>query len=104
MLALKDFQKEDFADILKRPVFCQKQGHEKKKLEFFYKRCEVVICSSCVATTHEAHAKIILEEASKECELQIKCYVESNKRFNRRRATSLNLTKTAIKFKFRLPM
>ena len=78
MLALKDFQEEDFADILKRPVFCQKQGHQKKELEFFCKRCEVAICSSCVATTHEGHAKIILEEASKESELQIKCYVESS--------------------------
>ena len=79
VLALKDFQKEDFADILKRPVFCQKQGHEKKESEFFCKRCEVAICSSCVATTHEAHAKILLEEASKECESQMKCYVESQK-------------------------
>ena len=78
-LALKDFQEEDFADILKRPVFCQKQGHEKKELEFFCKRCEVAICSSCVATTHEGHVKILLEEASKECELQIKCYVEYQK-------------------------
>ena len=34
VLALKDFQEEDFADILKRPVFCQKQGHEKRNWSF----------------------------------------------------------------------
>ena len=56
VLGLKDFQEEDFADILKRPEFCQKQGHENKELEFFCKGCEVTICSSCVATIHDGHA------------------------------------------------
>ena len=79
VLALKDFREEDFAEILKRPVFCQKQGHEKKELEFFCKRCEVAICSFCAATTHEGHAKMLLEEASEECKLEIKCHVESQK-------------------------
>ena len=89
VLALKDFQEEDFADILKRPVFCQKQGHEKKELEFFCRRCEIAICSSCVATTHEGHSKILLEEASKECELQIKCYFESRKQAIRRKESDI---------------
>ena len=80
VLALKDFQEEDFADILKRPAFCQKQGHEKKELEFFCKRCEVAICSSCVATMHEGHAKILLEEAANECKLRLTSFVASQKK------------------------
>ena len=80
VLALKDFQEEDFADILKRPAFCQKQGHEKKELEFFCKRCKVPICSSCVATVHDGHAKILLEEAASECKLRLKGFVESQKK------------------------
>ena len=80
MLALKDFQEEDFADILKRPAFCQKQGHEKKELEFFCKRCDVAICNSCVATIHDGHAKILLEEAADECKLRLKGFVESQKK------------------------
>ena len=35
VLALKDFQDEDFENVLKRPAFCRKPGHEKKELEFF---------------------------------------------------------------------
>ena len=80
VLALKDFQEEDFADILKRPAFCQKQGHEKKELEFFCKRCEVAICSSCVATIHDGHAKILLEEAANECKLRLKGFVKLQKK------------------------
>lgn len=80
VLALKDFQEEDFADILKRPAFCQKQGHEKKELEFFCKRCEEAICSSCVATIHDGHAKILLEEAANECKLRLKGFLESQKK------------------------
>ena len=86
MLALKDFQEEDFADILKRPVFCQKQGHEKKELEFFCKRCEEAICSSCVAIIHDGHTKILLEEAANECKLRLKGFVESqNKSIQQRK-------------------
>ena len=80
VLALKDFQEEDFADILKRPAFCQKQGHEKKELEFFCNRCEVAICSSCVATIHDGHEKIILEEAANECKLRLKDFIKSQKK------------------------
>jgi len=80
VLALKDFHEEDFADILKRPAFCQKQGHEKKELEFYCKRCEEAICSSCVATIHDGHAKILLEEAANECKLRLKGFVESQKK------------------------
>ena len=78
-LALKDFQDEDFENILNRPAFCGKPGHEKKELEFFCKSCEVAICYSCVATVHDGHPKILLDEAANERKLHIKAGIESQK-------------------------
>ena len=66
VLALKDFQDEDFENVLKRPAFCRKPGHEKKELEFFCKICEVSVCNACALTDHEGHAKVFLEEAAKD--------------------------------------
>ncbi len=76
MLALKDFQDEDFEKVLKRPVFCGNRGHENKELEFFCKDCAVAICHSCVATVHDGHAKILLEEAANERKTQAKSMIE----------------------------
>ena len=78
-LALKDFQDQDFENILNRPAFCGKPGHEKKELEFFCKSCEVAICYSCVATVHDGHPKILLDEAANERKLHIKAAIESQK-------------------------
>ena len=33
VLALKDFQDKDYEDVLKRPVFCPKQGHTEEELK-----------------------------------------------------------------------
>ena len=78
-LALKDFEDQDFENILNRPAFCGKPGHEKKELEFFCKSCEVAICYSCVATVHDGHPKILLDEAANERKLHIKARIESQK-------------------------
>ena len=78
-LALKDFQDDDFENILNRPAFCGKPGHEKKELEFFCKSCKVAICYSCVATVHDGHPKILLDEAANERKLHIKAAIESQK-------------------------
>ena len=78
-LALKDFQDQDFESILNQPAFCGKPGHEKKELEFFCKSCEVAICYSCVATVHDGHPKILLDEAANERKLHIKAAIESQK-------------------------
>ena len=80
LFALKEFKDEDFENIFKRPAFCRNPGHEKKELEFFCKSCEVAICSSCVATVHDGHAKVLLTEAANESKLQIKRFVEMQKR------------------------
>ena len=79
VLALKDFGDQDIEDVLKRPAFCPRPGHEKKELEFFCKKCEQAICNSCVATTHDGHVKILLEEAANEKKLQVMSEIESRK-------------------------
>ena len=79
VLAIKDFQDQDIQEVLKRPAFCRKSGHEKKELEFFCKVCDVPICNSCALTDHEGHAKMLLEEAANERKLQVKSAIESQK-------------------------
>ena len=79
VLALKDFEDQDIEDVLKRPAFCPRPGHEKKELEFFCKKCEQAICNSCVATTHDRHGKILLEEAANENKLLVMSAIESRK-------------------------
>ena len=79
VLAIKDFQDQDIEEVLKRPVFCGKPGHEKKELEFFCRNCEEPICNSCVATIHDGHIKVLLEEAANERKAEAKSVIESQK-------------------------
>ena len=79
VLAINDFQDQDIEDVLKRPAFCGKPGHEKKELEFFCRKCEEPICSSCVATIHDGHIKILLEEAANERKAEANSVIESQK-------------------------
>ena len=79
VLALEDFQHEDFENFLKRPTYCRKPGHEKKELEFFCKDCEIAICSSCGATIHDGHAKVSLEVAASERTMQVQSAIRSRK-------------------------
>ena len=71
VLALKDFEDQDIEVVLKRPAFCSRPGHEKKELEFFCKKCQETVCSSCVVTAHDGHVKVLLEEAANESKLQV---------------------------------
>ena len=79
VLAIKDFQDQDIEDVLKRPVFCQKEHHESKKLKFFCKDCEVAICNTCVVTLHEGHVKVPLQDAANERKLRLESVLESQK-------------------------
>ena len=79
VLAINDFQDQDIEEVLKRPAFCGKSGHEKKELEFFCRNCEEPICSSCVATIHDGHIKVLLEEAANERKAEAKSVIESQK-------------------------
>ena len=80
VLALKDFKDEDYDKVLKRPVFCQQSGHEKKELEFFCKSCEIPICNACALTEHEGHAKTLLKKAANERKLQAQSVIENHKK------------------------
>ena len=79
-LALEEFQDQDFENILKRPSFCGITGHEKEKMKFFCKICEIAICSSCALLDHEGHAKMLLELAANERKLRLKSAIESQKK------------------------
>ena len=75
----KDSQDQDIEDVLKRPVFCQKEHHDNKKLNFFCKDCEVAICNTCVVTLHEGHVKVPLQDAANERKLRLESLLESQK-------------------------
>ena len=77
VLALKDFQDEDFENVLKRPVFCQKKHHEKEELKFFCTDCRVAVCTNCVLTDHGPHNKIDLEEAANKRTSEVKSGIKS---------------------------
>ena len=79
VLAIKDFQDQDIENVLKRPVFCQKEHHENKRLKFFCKDCEVAICNTCVVTLHEGHVKVPLQDAANERKLRLESLFESQK-------------------------
>ena len=79
VLELKEFEYQDIENVLKRPAFCPRPGHEKKELEFFCKKCQETVCSSCVVTAHDGHVKVLLEEAANESKLQVMSAIESRK-------------------------
>ena len=64
VLALREFQDKDYEDVLKRPVFCSRQGHQKEELKYVCKECEAAVCQTCVTLDHGGHTlKLIEEEA-----------------------------------------
>jgi len=65
VLALKDFQEEDFQDVLKRPAFCPKDLHERGVFKFYCKVCEVPACQTCVTLEHNGHDVGHLELAAR---------------------------------------
>ena len=63
VLALKDFEVKDYEDVMKRPVFCPKEDHNKEELKYFCKTCEMPVCQICVTLDHGGHnLKLIKEE------------------------------------------
>ena len=78
-LALKDFQDQDIEAIIRRPIFCQRELHEKEELKFFCKNCEVAICNTCAMTLHEGHGKMLLQEATNARKTKINSMIKSLK-------------------------
>ena len=71
VLALKDFEDKDFEDVLKRPVFCQKELHDREVLKFYCKECDIAVCQTCVIVDHNKHDVEHLELTAREVKKSI---------------------------------
>ena len=80
VLALKEFQDKDYKDVLKRPVFCVKQRHEKEELKYFCKNCEMAVCQTCVLMDHPGHALEHIEDEAERQRTEMKSLIERQKR------------------------
>ena len=78
-LAVREFQDKDFEDVLKRPVFCSRQGHQKEELKYYCKECETVLCQTCVILDHGGHALKLIEEEAETKRLEIKSVIEGQR-------------------------
>ena len=79
VLVLKDFQEKDFEDVLKRPMYCSKQRHEKEELRYFCKNCTTAACQSCVLIDHAGHAIVHLDEEAEKQKMQMKSLIETKR-------------------------
>ena len=79
VLALKDFQERDFEDVMKRPMYCSKQRHEKEELKYFCTNCTTAACQSCVLISHAGHAIVHLDEEAEKQKIQMKSLIETKK-------------------------
>ena len=78
-LAVREFQDKDFEDVLKRPVFCSRQGHQKEELKYYCKECETALCETCVILDHGGHGLKLIEEEAETKRLEIKSVIESQR-------------------------
>ena len=78
-LAVREFQDKDFEDVLKRPVFCSRPGHQKEELKYYCKECETALCQTCVILDHGGHGLKLIEEEAETKRLEIKCVIETQR-------------------------
>ena len=79
VLAIIEFQDKDYEDVLKRPVFCSKEGHQKEELKYYCKECETVLCQTCVTLDHGGHVLKLIEEEAKKKALEIKSILQTQR-------------------------
>ncbi|CAH3128233.1 unnamed protein product [Porites lobata] len=79
VLAVKEFQDRDYEDVLKRPVFCSRQGNQKEELKLFCKECEMAVCQTCVMLDHNGHKLTLIEEEAVNQRLEIKTVIETQR-------------------------
>ena len=79
VLALKEFQNKDYEDVLKRPVFCSRQGHQKEELKYYCKECETVLCQTCFALDHGGHVLKLIEEEAESQKLEINTVLQKKR-------------------------
>ena len=80
VVALKNFHEKDYEDVLKRPVFCAKQRHEKEELKYFCKKCEMAACQTCATLSHSGHALEHIEEEAERQKNEMKSMIETQRR------------------------
>ena len=78
-LAVKEFQDKDFEDVLKRPVFCSRQGHQKEELKYYCNGCETALCQTCVILDHGGHVLKLIEEEAETKRLEMKAVIETQR-------------------------
>ena len=79
VLAVKEFQDKDYEDVLKRPVFCSKERHQKEELKYYCKECETALCQTCVTLNHGGHNLRLIEEEAENKTLEIKSILQSQR-------------------------
>ena len=79
VLAVKEFQDKDYEDVLKRPVFCSKERHQKEELKYYCKECETALSQTCVTLNHGAHDLRLIEEEADNKTLEIKSILQSHR-------------------------
>ena len=79
VLAVKEFQDKDYEDVLRRPVYCSRQGHQKEELKLFCKECETAVCQTCVMLDHNGHKLTLIEEEAENQRLEIKTVIETQR-------------------------
>ena len=79
VLALKEFQSKDYEDVLKRPIFCSRQGHQKEELKYYCKECETVLCQTCFALDHGGHVLKLIEEEAESQKLEINTVLQKKR-------------------------
>ena len=78
-MAVRKFQDKDYEDVLKRPVFCSRPGHQKEELKYYCKQCETVLCQTCVTLHHGGHVFKLIEEQAETKRLEIKTVIETQR-------------------------
>ena len=78
-LAVKEFQDKDFEDVLKRPVFCSRQGHQTEQLKYYCKECETALCQTCVILDHGGHVLKLIDEEAETKRLEMKAVIETQR-------------------------
>ena len=79
VLAVKEFQDKDFQDVLNRPVFCSRQGHQKEELKYVCKKCEAAVCQTCVTLDHGGHTLKLIEEEAEAQKIEITALIQEQR-------------------------
>ena len=61
-------------------LVCREKHHESELLNLFCEQCKVCICDKCGQTRHSHHTKVDIDQAAKECKVNIEEIAEEMKK------------------------